>query len=108
MKNRLVILSTFSILLIVYLSCSGSSGSSTIGTDSKYDTQIYEVFGMDCPGCQTALNKVIRKIDGVIDSEASWVEKRLVIMLKPGSKLNEEDVFKAIRTANFTPGKRLK
>jgi len=41
------------------------------------------------------------------DAEANWEQKKLTVTVKPGSDLDDEDVFEAIRQANFTPGECL-
>ena len=73
---------------------------------TQSSTVCYEVFGMDCPGCQSALEKQVRKIDGVADAKASFKEKEVIIKLKPGAKVSEEEIEKRIKKANFTPGKK--
>jgi copper chaperone CopZ len=67
----------------------------------------YEVFGMDCPGCQSALEKQVKKIDSVADAKASFKEKQVVIEMKPGVKVSEDEIKKRIKKANFTPGKKI-
>ena len=79
---------------------------------SKQDTTqnkivCYEVFGMDCPGCQSALEKQIKKIDGVAEAKASFKAKEVVIELKPGAEVANEEIEKRIKKANFTPGKKI-
>lgn len=66
----------------------------------------YEVFGMDCPGCQSALEKQVKKIEGVADVKASFKEKEVLIKLKPGAFVSNEEIEKRIKKANFTPGKK--
>ncbi|RCW39092.1 heavy-metal-associated domain-containing protein [Marinilabilia salmonicolor] len=68
----------------------------------------YEVFGMDCPGCQSALEKQVNKIDGVAGSKASFKKKLVEIELKPDAKVADEEIEKRIKKANFTPGKKIK
>lgn len=68
----------------------------------------YEVFGMDCPGCQSALEKQVKKIEGVADAKASFKEKQVVLELKPGAEVSDIEIEKRIKKANFTPGKKLK
>ena len=41
-------------------------------------------------------------------SKANWKEKQVVVFVKPGDELNDEDIYDAIRRANFTVGKRIK
>ena len=67
----------------------------------------YEVFGMDCPGCQSALEKQIKKIEGVADAKASFKAKEVIIELKPGAEVANEEIEKRIKKANFTPGKKI-
>tara|TARA_R110002050_G_scaffold85091_1_gene181561 strand:+ start:26212 stop:26574 length:363 start_codon:yes stop_codon:yes gene_type:complete len=66
----------------------------------------YEVFGMDCPGCQSALEKQVKKIEGVADAKASFKEKEVVIELESGAKVTDEEIENRIKKANFTPGKK--
>ena len=61
------------------------------------EVRIYEVFGMDCPGCHGGLEK----------TDANWDQKKLTLTVRPGADLDDQDVREAIRKANFTPGERL-
>ena len=72
----------------------------------KSGMRIYEVFGMNCPGCHGAVEKLVKKIPAVEEAEANWKEQRLTVTVQPGSKLNDEDIYDAVRRANFTPGER--
>ena len=76
-------------------------------TTSQDRVVCYEVFGMDCPGCQSALEKQVKKIDGVAGAKASFKEKQVIIEMKPGAKVSEEEIEKRIKKANFTPGKKI-
>jgi cation transport ATPase len=62
---------------------------------------------MDCPGCHGGLEKLVNRVPGVLESRANWEEKRLQVRLRQGTDLKDEDIFEAIKRANFTPGKRL-
>ncbi len=70
-------------------------------------THVYEVFGMNCPGCHGGLEKLVKKIPAVQDAKADWVNKKLTVTVAKNAKLNDEDIFDAIRRSNFTPGKRI-
>jgi cation transport ATPase len=100
--------------LIILASLLPSSGCDTPGQNlSKesgqgHKTRVYEVFGMNCPGCHGGLEKLANKVPAVGGAQANWVEKRLTITVRAGVELNDEDIYDAIRRANFTPGKRLK
>ena len=72
------------------------------------EVRIYEVFGMNCPGCHGGVEKLLNKLPAVQDSQANWQKKQVTITVRPGQQLSDDDVFDAVRRANFTPGKRLK
>jgi copper chaperone CopZ len=63
---------------------------------------------MDCPGCHGGLEKLVKKIPGILDTKANWEKNRLTVTVRQGSELDDKDVFDAIRRANFTPGERIK
>jgi copper chaperone CopZ len=93
----------------------GSSGCTTEGTNVNAEftqegteTRVYEVFGMDCPGCHGGLEKLVKNIPSIHDAKANWKEKQLMVTVKPGYTLDDEEIYDAIRRANFTVGKRIK
>ena len=88
--------------------CQSTDSSSEPVAIAPLDTRIYEVFGMDCPGCHGGLEKLVKKLEPVHDARADWQAKQLTVFLRPDAVLDDETVYDAIRRANFTPGKRLK
>lgn len=97
------------ILLVTFLSsCLSERREPALDSTEEIEIRIYEVFGMDCPGCQGGVEKIVNKIPGVLDSEASWKKKQIVVRVQRGVEVGDEAVFEAIRRANFTPGIRTK
>jgi copper chaperone CopZ len=87
-----------------------SSNPKNIG-DLSYDegeVRIYQVYGMDCPGCHGGLENLVNKIPGVKDSRANWEKQSLQVVLDPEDEVDDQSIYEAIRKANFTPGERLK
>ena len=72
------------------------------------EVRVYEVFGMDCPGCHGGLEKLVKKIPDVQEAKANWQKKQLVVTVCTEVKLDDEDIYDAIRRANLTPGNRIK
>jgi copper chaperone CopZ len=72
------------------------------------ELRVYEVFGMDCPGCHGGLENLIDKIPGVIASQANWKKQELQVVIESDSAVTDQLINDAIRKANFTPGKRLR
>jgi copper chaperone CopZ len=107
MRNLLIHAFVLSIL-IGLMSCTATDRSViTEHAGQESEVRIYEVFGMDCPGCHGALEKLVEKIPAVQKAEANWKEKQLSVIVRPGTVLNDEDIYDAIRRANFTVGDRI-
>jgi hypothetical protein len=95
-------------ILLISLGCSTGRSDAPSEMPEGTEVRIYEVFGMDCPGCHGGLEKLVDEIPAVEKSEANWKEKRLTVAVKPGSDLKDEDIMDAISRANLTPGERLR
>jgi copper chaperone CopZ len=101
---------TFSLILLItfFSSCLSERAKPSLDNTEKIEIRIYEVFGMDCPGCHGGVEKLVNKIPGVLDSKANWKKKQIVVRIWRGEEASDEAIFDAIRRANFTPGKRTK
>ena len=101
----------FPLILFVLLSCGTGCNSAdqdlAIESIKESETIAYEVFGMDCPGCHGGLEKLVKKIPAIHGAKANWVKKQLVVAVKPEAKLSDDDIYDAIKRANFTAGKRI-
>ncbi len=98
----------FFVLLFCGIGCNTAGQSSAVESMEESETRVYEVFGMDCPGCHGGLEKLVKKIPAVQEAEANWLQKQLVVTVRPEVELNDEDIYDAIRRSNFTPGNRIK
>lgn len=108
MTNKTIVFLIFTLPLVCSIGCATNEQSSAASVTDESEIRAYEVFGMDCPGCQGGVEKLVKKIPAVQDAKADWQKKEIVVTLRPESELDDKDVFDAIRRANFTPGKRLK
>jgi len=106
-KYALLFLS-FSALLAYGVGCASVDHGVAEQISGKAEIRLYEVFGMDCPGCHGALEKLVNKIPAVQRAEANWKEQRVMVTVVPGAQLNDQEIYDAIQDANFTPGKRIK
>lgn len=79
-------------------------------TDSIIQDTIicYEVFGMDCPGCESALEKQLQKIEGVEKAKADWEKQQVIIWFSDNANISDKEIIKRIKKANFTPGKKIR
>jgi len=92
-------------LAMLMVSCAPTPKSNIV---SSGEIRVYEVFGMDCPGCHGGLEKLVKAVDGVVAAQASWQEKRLTVTVAEGAELSDDAIREAIARANFSSGERLK
>ena len=97
----------FPIIIFFLISCSSTKEVNN-STLENTETKVYEVFGMDCPGCHGGLEKLLNQHEAIISSQADWVNKRVTIVMISNSGISDNDIFELIRRANFTPGKLIK
>lgn len=88
--------------------CNSPEHEMALNAPKGAEIRVYEVFGMDCPGCHGGIEKLVKKIPAVQDARANWQKKELAVVVRPGSQLDDEDIYDATRRANFTPGKRIR
>ncbi len=96
------------VLALALSGCASGAPHRVAGTQTDAEVRVYEVFGMDCPGCHGGLEKLVGRLPGVARATANWEAQRLTITLAPGATLEEDALQDAIRRANFTPGQRLR
>jgi copper chaperone CopZ len=108
MMRHALLLIFFTVFLV------GANGSMSFGENREAqpaqesgETRVYEVFGMDCPGCHGGLEKLVMKLPAVQRAEANWKEQQLTVIAKPEHQLRDEDIHEAIKRANFTVGTRI-
>jgi hypothetical protein len=108
MNRRLSLLVLLGVLIV------GASGCATSGTNVEVqsaqegdDTRVYEVFGMNCPGCHGGLEKLAEKIPTVQQATADWKAQQLAVTVRQGADLDDEDIYDAIRRADLTAGERI-
>lgn len=106
MARRGLIVLPFLLPVLVAVGCGGGKNVS-LQPEEGTEIRIYEVFGMDCPGCHGGLEKLVNKVPGVLESQANWKKQQLAVRVEEGSQLTDDEIFEAVRKANFTPGERL-
>ncbi len=62
-------------------------------------TSVFEVKGMHCPLCTTAVKKAIRKLDGVEKVSARLNTKRVTVI--HDEKVTIDSILKAIKTTSY-------
>ncbi len=108
MIRDMVVPLTLSILLVCGIGCTTADQGETVISADESESRVYEVFGMNCPGCHGGLEKLVKKLAAVEQAKANWLKKQLVVTVRPEVELNVEDIYDAIRRSNFTPGNRIK
>lgn len=96
------------LILVHLLGCAATRPDLSDQITEGTEVRVYEIFGMDCPGCHGGLENLVNDIPGVKASEANWEKQRLQVVLHPNTEVDDQTIYDAIKRANFTPGKRLR
>lgn len=75
-------------------------------TGQMHTKAVYEVYGMDCPGCHGGLEKNLTKIPGVSGATANWKQKTVAVRVEEGASVEDAQIKKAVEDSNFTLGRR--
>lgn len=94
-------------ILLITIGCASTTKLQKQEIWADLEVRVYEVYGMNCPGCHGGVEKLVNKIPAVYDSKANWEKKELRIAVRPNLTLDDEEIFEAIRRANFTSGERI-
>jgi copper chaperone CopZ len=112
MKRNTVLLAVISATLLIAIGFATSTAKAAVDTsmiiNAENEVRIYQVLGMDCPGCHGSLEKLVKKIEAVSEAKANWEKKLLTVTLHPDAELDDKEVIDAIERANFTLHKRIK
>ncbi len=106
-----IIFSIFVFAFVILISIDNMMAQSKKNIDKKEipgilsDTLKFKVYGMDCPGCASGLEKQINKIDAIKFSKANWLKQELKVVLHKDSTLNLKLLKKRIKKSNFTLAK---
>lgn len=95
------------VLLAFIIGCASGSQVRIADSWDDYEIRVYEVYGMDCPGCHGGVEKHVNRIPGVHDSAADWEKAELRVAVSREAALDDNDIYDAIKKANFTPGDRI-
>lgn len=110
--NRYLGLMAVGIIAILMLGsvigCSSNRKSIEELAGEGNEIRIYEVFGMDCPGCHGGVENLVNRLDGVIASRANWEKQQLTVVVSQSVQVTDQVIFDAVKRANFTPGRRVK
>lgn len=107
--NRLIVglLPALMLLLIQLAGCGSAKLDIEKLISDGNEVRVYEIFGMDCPGCHDGVENLIAGVPGVIASKANWEKQKLQVIIDPKFEVDDQAIYDAIKRANFTPGKRI-
>lgn len=105
-RNRLIAIGAVMMLACV-IGCASSGVDFGKLSDEGCEIRVFEVFGMDCPGCHGGVEKLVNDVPGIRISQGNWKKQQLHVAIEPGAEVDDKAITDAIREANFTPGKRV-
>ncbi|MEE9553386.1 MAG: heavy metal-associated domain-containing protein [candidate division Zixibacteria bacterium] len=93
--------------VVLFLLGCASTKPDINNSDGNSEIRVFEVYGMNCPGCHGGVEKLVNKVPGILSSKADWEKEKIEVVVKPGIGLTDEAIIEAVKKANFTPGKRI-
>jgi|GEM_PF-910533 len=104
--KKYIILSVTAILLFTFFSCTKKSEEQNkIQTsDGSIETVEYICPSMTCTGCEDAIKKEIKKLDGIQDIKADYQSKTVIVNFQP-DKTNTVQIEDALNNAGYKPDK---
>ena len=72
---------------------------------ARFLNRIKEAFARNTVLVNLLLDPYFKNI--VEEAQANWQKQQLTVNVQPGVRLDDEDIYDAIKRANFTPGKCL-
>ncbi len=108
-KIKIIFIGILSLFLIIsMIGCASGGNDLSAFMNDTNKLRVYEIFGMDCPGCHGGLENLISMVPGVVASKANWEKQQLQVVVDSKIEVTDQQIFDAIKEANFTAGKRLK
>ena len=68
---------------------------------TEITTSTFHVTGMTCGGCEVGVRRVVKKLDGVEEVEASYKEETAVITYQH-EKVTPEEIIEAIESLGYS------
>jgi mercuric ion binding protein len=75
----------------------------TFARAEQIPSAVIEVDGLSCPFCAYGLEKKLRQVNGVTKVDVQLKTGKVIVTLKPGLKVTDEALKKAVESAGFTP-----
>ena len=92
----------FFLALNVSTAVGGRSGPPAVSSAAATEFITVPVRGMSCVACEYPIESNLKRIDGVLEANASAVESNVTVKARPGT-VSLEAIAKAIRSAGYEP-----
>ena len=92
--------------LVVGLALLGLVGSAAVAEEAsekaaEATVSVFEVTGMTCGGCEVGVRRIVKKLEGVEDVEASHKEGTATVTYDP-DQVDPETIIAAIEELGYT------
>lgn len=102
MKNRTALATALAVTVVTLVAWTAFAADDSSDAPSEgMRTSIFHVTGMTCSGCEVGVRRVVGKLDGVEDVEASHDDGTATVTYETG-KVTPEAIIAAIEELGYT------
>lgn len=87
--------------LVAWAAFAGDGPNQTEPVADASTTSTFHVTGMTCVGCEVGVRRVVKKLDGVEEVEASYKEETAMVTYR-ADEVTPEDIIAAIEELGYT------
>jgi copper chaperone CopZ len=101
MNQRLSLSIVVGLALFGLVAWGGGADETSEKAKAEATTSVFEVTGMTCGGCEVGVRRVVKKLEGVEEVEASHKEGTTTVTYDP-EQVGPEDIIEAIEELGYT------
>ncbi len=101
MKQRLALTTIVGLAIFGLIAWAAFAGDEPSQCESETTTSTFHVTGMTCGGCEVGVRRVVKKLEGVEEVEASYEDGTARVTYQAG-EVTPNDIIAAIEELGYT------
>jgi copper chaperone CopZ len=101
MKQRLALTTIAGLAVLGLITWAAFAGDEPSQTEPEATTSVFQVTGMTCGGCEVGVRRVVKKLEGVEEVEASYEDGTATVTYQ-AEEVTSDDIIAAIEELGYT------